>query len=313
MHGYEMIQELDERTGGAWKPSPGSVYPTLTMLEEEGLVTAVEADGKRRFTLTEAGTEAVAERPGPSPWEQVVSDASPAVFELREVLGPDAEIEVMHSLPAVETDATTPLYGHLEAMLRKHDPLGEPLPYMVVGFTDAVLVAPLEDVDAIAVTAGPGLVGALVVGVAAAKSLALALDKPLYGVNHLSAHVAVDQLQHGTLPEGCVALLASGGHSSILRVADVTADVPSDLNLLPVSNRLTSWSEPVRRIWDDPVPLDAIVIDNLPSLLPQQASQDFSSGLVPILPGLFTGDPVWGRAAATFHGAITGLELTAEV
>ena len=83
----------------------------------------------------------------------------------------------------------------------------------------------LQDVDAIAVTAGPGLVGALVVGVAAAKSLALALDKPLYGVNHLSAHVAVDQLQHGTLPEGCVALLASGGHSSILRVADVTADV----------------------------------------------------------------------------------------
>jgi len=83
----------------------------------------------------------------------------------------------------------------------------------------------LQDVDAIAVTAGPGLVGALVVGVAAAKSLALALDKPLYGVNHLSAHVAVDQLQHGPLPEGCVALLASGGHSSILRVADVTADV----------------------------------------------------------------------------------------
>ena len=83
----------------------------------------------------------------------------------------------------------------------------------------------LQDVDAIAVTAGPGLVGALVVGVAAAKSLALSRDKPLYGVNHLSAHVAVDQLQHGALPEGCVALLASGGHSSILRVADVTADV----------------------------------------------------------------------------------------
>lgn len=60
---------------------------------------------------------------------------------------------------------------------------------------------------------------------AAAKSLALALDKPLYGVNHLSAHVAVDQLQHGPLPDGCVALLASGGHSSILRVTDVTADV----------------------------------------------------------------------------------------
>ena len=83
----------------------------------------------------------------------------------------------------------------------------------------------LQDVDAIAVTAGPGLAGALVVGVAAAKALALALGKPLYGVNHLSAHVAVDQLQHGPLPEGCIALLASGGHSSILRVGDVTDDV----------------------------------------------------------------------------------------
>jgi N6-L-threonylcarbamoyladenine synthase len=83
----------------------------------------------------------------------------------------------------------------------------------------------LRDIDAVAVTAGPGLVGALVVGVAAAKALALSLGKPLYGVNHLCAHVAVDQLQHGPLPEGCVALLASGGHSSILRVGDVTADV----------------------------------------------------------------------------------------
>ena len=87
MHGYEMIQELDERTGGAWKPSPGSVYPTLTMLEEEGLVTGVEIEGKRRFTLTPDGTEAVERREGPSPWEQVVSDANPAVFELRDVLG----------------------------------------------------------------------------------------------------------------------------------------------------------------------------------------------------------------------------------
>ncbi|MFT3831829.1 MAG: hypothetical protein QM711_00695 [Micropruina sp.] len=90
-----------------------------------------------------------------------------------------------------------------------------------------------------------------------------------------------------------------------LRVlADVTADVPSALNLLPVSNRHTTWSEPVRRIWDDPVPLDAIVIDNLPSLLPIQASEDFSAGLVPILPGLFTGTPVWTRAAGTFAAAV---------
>ncbi len=83
----------------------------------------------------------------------------------------------------------------------------------------------LSDVDAIAVTCGPGLSGALLVGVAAAKALAVALGKPLYGVNHLAAHVAVDVLEHGPLPEPAVALLVSGGHSSLLLVPDVTADV----------------------------------------------------------------------------------------
>ncbi|HEX2418045.1 MAG TPA: tRNA (adenosine(37)-N6)-threonylcarbamoyltransferase complex transferase subunit TsaD, partial [Micromonosporaceae bacterium] len=65
----------------------------------------------------------------------------------------------------------------------------------------------LRDVDAIAVTSGPGLAGALLVGVAAAKAYALAADKPLYGVNHLAAHIAVDRLEHGPLPEPAVALL----------------------------------------------------------------------------------------------------------
>ena len=83
----------------------------------------------------------------------------------------------------------------------------------------------LHEIDAIAVTSGPGLAGALLVGVAAAKAMAIGLGKPLYGVNHLAAHVAVDQLEHGPLPEPCVALLVSGGHSSLLRVSDVTADV----------------------------------------------------------------------------------------
>jgi N6-L-threonylcarbamoyladenine synthase len=80
----------------------------------------------------------------------------------------------------------------------------------------------LGDLDAVAVTSGPGLAGALLVGVAAAKSYALALDVPLYGVNHLAAHVAVDVLEHGPLPEPCVAMLVSGGHSSLLLVDDVT-------------------------------------------------------------------------------------------
>ena len=83
----------------------------------------------------------------------------------------------------------------------------------------------LSDVDAIAVTAGPGLAGALLVGVAAAKGYAVAADKPVYGVNHLAAHVAVDTLEHGPLPEPAIALLVSGGHSSLLRVDDLARDV----------------------------------------------------------------------------------------
>ena len=83
----------------------------------------------------------------------------------------------------------------------------------------------LADLDAIAVTSGPGLAGALMVGVAAAKSLSVALGVPLYGVNHLASHVAVDIVEHGPLPEPTMALLVSGGHSSLLLVPDVTHDV----------------------------------------------------------------------------------------
>ena len=85
----------------------------------------------------------------------------------------------------------------------------------------------LADLDAIAVTSGPGLAGALMVGVAAAKSLAVALGVPLYGVNHLASHVAVDIVEHGPLPEPTLAMLVSGGHSSLLLVPDVTHDIRS--------------------------------------------------------------------------------------
>lgn len=83
----------------------------------------------------------------------------------------------------------------------------------------------LADLDAIAVTAGPGLMGALVVGLASAKALAALLDKPLYGVNHLVGHVAVDLLDHGPLPTPAVALLVSGGHTSLLKVNDIARDI----------------------------------------------------------------------------------------
>ena len=83
----------------------------------------------------------------------------------------------------------------------------------------------LEDVDAIAVTAGPGLIGSLTVGVSAAKALALAAGKPLYGVNHIIGHLCVDELVDGPFPDRFIGLVVSGGHSSILRVEDIATDV----------------------------------------------------------------------------------------
>ncbi|GIJ80140.1 O-sialoglycoprotein endopeptidase [Micromonospora phaseoli] len=103
--------------------------------------------------------------------------------------------------------------AHLEAIV----------PTMQRALTEAGVT--LADIDAIAVTAGPGLAGALLVGVAAAKGYAVAAEKPVYGVNHLAAHVAVDTLEHGPLPEPAVALLVSGGHSSLLLVDDLARGV----------------------------------------------------------------------------------------
>ena len=83
----------------------------------------------------------------------------------------------------------------------------------------------LKDIDAVAVTAGPGLVGALLVGVGSAAGLAIGLDKPIYAVNHLAAHVSVDYLTHDQPLEPTIALLVSGGHSSLLQVNDITSSI----------------------------------------------------------------------------------------
>jgi N6-L-threonylcarbamoyladenine synthase len=83
----------------------------------------------------------------------------------------------------------------------------------------------IDDVDAIAVTNGPGLAGALMVGVGAAKALAVSLNKPIYAVNHLAAHVSVDIVERGKLETPTVALLVSGGHTSLLLVRDILEDV----------------------------------------------------------------------------------------
>ncbi|HWC43185.1 MAG TPA: PadR family transcriptional regulator [Actinomycetota bacterium] len=91
MHGYEMIQELEARTGGVWRPSPGSVYPTLQLLEDEGLIAGEEGEGRRRFTLTDTG-RAEAERQGQrAPWEEVTAGVAPAAWNLRDAIAQTAQ------------------------------------------------------------------------------------------------------------------------------------------------------------------------------------------------------------------------------
>ncbi|MFB7517334.1 PadR family transcriptional regulator [Streptomyces sp. NPDC056144] len=94
MHGYEMIREIGERSDGAWKPSPGSVYPTLQMLEDEGLITSASEGGKKLFTLTDAGRAEAEEGPD-APWEEAgrgvdweaVNEIRQAGFGLMEAFG----------------------------------------------------------------------------------------------------------------------------------------------------------------------------------------------------------------------------------
>ena len=85
MHGYELIQELESQSGGRWRPSAGSIYPTLQLLEDEDLVTAEEAEGKRVYSLTEAGRDVAPERTeGSRPWEEV-DDDSPRYIARKEM------------------------------------------------------------------------------------------------------------------------------------------------------------------------------------------------------------------------------------
>ena len=84
MHGYQIITELTERSGGAWRPSPGSVYPTLQAMEDQGLVTADKSEGRRVFSLTDTGrAEAEAAGDGPAPWEEAARGADRSLVDLR--------------------------------------------------------------------------------------------------------------------------------------------------------------------------------------------------------------------------------------
>ena len=88
-HGYDVMQTLEEKTGGAWRPSPGSVYPTLQLLEDEGLVRSVERDGKRIFEITDDGRTEVdrrVEEAGGLPWE-LAGRTGGRGNELRDAIG----------------------------------------------------------------------------------------------------------------------------------------------------------------------------------------------------------------------------------
>jgi DNA-binding PadR family transcriptional regulator len=96
MHGYEMIQELESRTGGIWRPSPGSVYPTLQLLEDEGLIVAETDGGRKRYSLTDAGraeAETAAQTP---PWAAFTDDTMSQVQDFR-----DAAVGILNALRQV--------------------------------------------------------------------------------------------------------------------------------------------------------------------------------------------------------------------
>jgi DNA-binding PadR family transcriptional regulator len=83
-NGYTIMQEIEQRSNGVWRPSPGSVYPALAQLEDEGLIRSEESDGRKRFAITEAGREQIAARPegDPAPWDTLADGVSRDVQEL---------------------------------------------------------------------------------------------------------------------------------------------------------------------------------------------------------------------------------------
>jgi len=125
MHGYQIIHEIEERSGGSWKPSPGSVYPTLQLLADEGLISAEEQNGRKTYSLTEAGREASAAGSEQAPWEQSSSRPGARHTALRKAavdlagattqFGRSATDEQIAQAVTVLEDARRKLYSILAA------------------------------------------------------------------------------------------------------------------------------------------------------------------------------------------------------
>lgn len=97
MHGYQIIREIEERSAGSWKPSPGSVYPTLQLLTDEGLISAEESDGRKTYSLTEAGRAVVdADAEKSAPWESSTPRENPRTGAL-----PKAGIDLAQAVAQV--------------------------------------------------------------------------------------------------------------------------------------------------------------------------------------------------------------------
>ncbi|MFJ6164626.1 PadR family transcriptional regulator [Micromonospora orduensis] len=104
MHGYEMIQEIDSRTGGAWRPSPGSIYPTLQLLEDEGVIAASTEEssgGRKRFTVTEAGQAEATEAAQTPAWADVAQGSVSSWHDIR-----DSGAQAMNALRQVMMNGT---------------------------------------------------------------------------------------------------------------------------------------------------------------------------------------------------------------
>lgn len=122
-NGYGLMQELEDRTSGLWRPSPGAMYPALNLLEDEGLITTTEVDGKKAYALTDAGKAEADGLTGPAPWEQLGREAPEGAGELRKALGALAmaaeqvartgDDDAVARASAIVTDARKALYGLL--------------------------------------------------------------------------------------------------------------------------------------------------------------------------------------------------------
>ena len=121
MHGYQIIQELESRTGGVWRVSPGSVYPNLQMLEEEGLIISQEVEGKRVYSLTDAGRAQFESRKegGRAPWNEVLGGGDETLHSLRDAalkLGA-AAMQVAHAGSNEQIDRTVAILNDTRRQL----------------------------------------------------------------------------------------------------------------------------------------------------------------------------------------------------